>query len=144
MAIDHAHKLNWEVETGLTHPFLWISSKSKKVEPAGWVYFPLPDLSRKIERDSAHRYSLNPCNKYVLKRKHTTQTPGHQEKSLTALIMVNAFRGSTFVFKSQLQNCSRFCFLAKSFSSWLRGAPAPGLPHILSIVFKCWWREKKD
>ena len=28
-----------------------MSGKSKKVEPAGRVYFPLLDLSRKIERD---------------------------------------------------------------------------------------------
>ena len=32
-----------------------MSGKSKKLEPAGRVYFPLPDLSRKIERDSACR-----------------------------------------------------------------------------------------
>ena len=36
-------------------PFLWMSGKSKKVEPTGRVYFPFPDLSRKIERDSAGR-----------------------------------------------------------------------------------------
>ena len=28
---------------------------TRNVEPAGRVYFPLPDLSRKIERDSARR-----------------------------------------------------------------------------------------
>ena len=44
-----------QVETGLTHPLLWMSGKSKKVEPAGRVYFPLPNLSRKIKRDSARR-----------------------------------------------------------------------------------------
>ena len=32
--------------------------KSKKGEPAGRVYFPLPDLSRKIERDSARKVGL--------------------------------------------------------------------------------------
>lgn len=32
-----------------------MSGKSKKVEPADRVYFPLPNLSRKIERDSARR-----------------------------------------------------------------------------------------
>ena len=35
-----------------------MSGKSKKVEPAGRDYFPLPDLSRKIERDSARRVGL--------------------------------------------------------------------------------------
>lgn len=44
-----------QVETGLTHPFLWMSGKPKKVEPAGRVYFPLPNLSRNIERTSARR-----------------------------------------------------------------------------------------
>ena len=43
------------VETGLTPPFLWMSGKSKNVEAAGRVFFLLPDLSRKIERDSARR-----------------------------------------------------------------------------------------
>ena len=46
------------METGLTHPILWMSGKSKNVEAASRVYFPLPDLSRKIERDSARRVSL--------------------------------------------------------------------------------------
>ena len=34
MAIDHAHKLKqiWQVENGLTHPFLWVSCQWKKVE----------------------------------------------------------------------------------------------------------------
>ena len=36
-------------ETGLTHPILWMSGKSKNVEAASRVYFPLPGLSRKIE-----------------------------------------------------------------------------------------------
>ena len=35
-----------------------MSGKSKKVEPAGGVYFPLPDLSRKIERNSAFARSI--------------------------------------------------------------------------------------
>ena len=58
MAIDDAYKSK---KTGLTaqnwtdSPFLWMSGKSEKVEPSGRVYFPLPDLSRKIERDSARR-----------------------------------------------------------------------------------------
>lgn len=44
-----------QVETGLTHPFLWMSGKPKKDELAGRVYFPLPNLSRNIERTSARR-----------------------------------------------------------------------------------------
>ena len=32
-----------------------MSGKSNNVEAASRVYFPLPDLSRKIERDSARR-----------------------------------------------------------------------------------------
>ena len=35
-----------------------MSGKSKKVEAARRVYFPLPDLSRKIERDSARRVAV--------------------------------------------------------------------------------------
>ena len=31
----------------------WMSGKSKNLEAASRVYFPLPELSRKIERDSA-------------------------------------------------------------------------------------------
>ena len=35
-----------------------MSGKSKNVEAASRVYFPLPDLSRKIERDSARRVEV--------------------------------------------------------------------------------------
>ena len=52
MATDHGQTLKkqvLQVETGLTRPILWISGKSKNVEAARRVYFPLPDLSRKIE-----------------------------------------------------------------------------------------------
>ena len=47
------------VETGLTHPFLWMSGKSENVEAAGRVFFLLPDLSRKIERDCSQASSEN-------------------------------------------------------------------------------------
>ena len=40
--------------------------------------------------------------------------------------------------KLQWQDILRLCFLAKSFCSLLSGAPAPGLPHMLSMVFKCY------
>ena len=54
----------WQVETGLTHPILWMSGKSNNVEAASRVYFPLPDLSRKIERDSARRvFTSQICRK---------------------------------------------------------------------------------
>ena len=38
-----------------------MSGKSNNVEAASRVYFPLPDLSRKIERDSAHRVVVDRC-----------------------------------------------------------------------------------
>ena len=37
-----------------------MSGKSKNVEAASRVYFPLPELSRKIERDSARRVKEKP------------------------------------------------------------------------------------
>ena len=41
----------------LTPEYVWIfnACSTRNVEPDGRVYFPLPDLSRKIERDSARR-----------------------------------------------------------------------------------------
>ena len=41
----------------LTPEYVWIfnACSTRNVEPACRVYFPLPDLSRKIERDSARR-----------------------------------------------------------------------------------------
>ena len=63
MAIDHALKLKkqvLQVETGLTHPILWMSGKSKNEQAVSRVLFPLPGLSRKFERDSAHRVKLSP------------------------------------------------------------------------------------
>ena len=41
----------------LTPNYIWIfnACSTRNVEAAGRVYFPLPDLSRKIERDSARR-----------------------------------------------------------------------------------------
>ena len=65
VATDHALKL--KKKRGLTNrnwtdsPFLWMSGKPNKrkerkiAELAGRVYFPPPDLSRKIERDSARK-----------------------------------------------------------------------------------------
>ena len=71
MAIDHAKKKTkkqvGQVQTGLTHPFLWMSGKSKKVEAAGRVFFPLAHLSRKIERDSARRVFQSEIADDVLK-----------------------------------------------------------------------------
>ena len=49
---------NWfdQQETGLTHPFSQMSGGSKNLEAARRVsLLPLPDLSRKIEGDSARR-----------------------------------------------------------------------------------------
>ena len=43
-------------ETGLTHPFSRMSGGSENLEAARSL-LPLPDLSRKIEGDSAHRVS---------------------------------------------------------------------------------------
>ena len=46
--------------TWLTLEYVWVfnACSTRNVEPAGRVYFPLPDLSRKIERDSARRVRL--------------------------------------------------------------------------------------
>ena len=55
MAIDHAHKLKkqiLQVKTGLTHPFLWMSSKSKS--RSGWQSL-LSSSRLGRSKETAHR-----------------------------------------------------------------------------------------
>ena len=63
-------------KTGLNHPILWMSGKSKNVEVAGRVLFPVPDLSRKIERDcSQGNIIIVVAKKGTQKKTKQTQMP---------------------------------------------------------------------